>query len=91
MLYKKNIRNNKTDIKKKEKKMKKNEMNKKEKWKPYGWRLNGYSTRNMNCVITTCTRKTTHWNFKTLEVATFEKVRENSTGEKKYEKKYTGK
>jgi hypothetical protein len=36
MLYKKNIRNNKTDIKKKEKKMKKNEMNKKEKWKPYG-------------------------------------------------------
>jgi hypothetical protein len=27
--------------------------------KPYRWRLNGYSARNMNCVTTTCIRKST--------------------------------
>jgi hypothetical protein len=54
-------------------------------WKPYGWRLNGYLARNMNCVIAICTRKTTHWYFKTFDFkrrdfwkSTGEKIREKS-------------
>ena len=50
----------------------------------------------MNCVITTCTRKTTDILKRSISnVATFEKVRENSTGKnvrgKKYGNKITGK
>jgi hypothetical protein len=51
--------------------------------------LNGYSAWNMNCDITTCTRKTTNWYFKTLDFKRrdFWKVRENSTVKKSTGKK----
>jgi hypothetical protein len=46
---------------------------------PFVWRLNGYSARNMKCAITTCTRKSTSWYFKTLDFKRCEvwKVRKN--------------
>ena len=60
--------------------------------KLYGWRLNGYSGRNMKCVITTCTRKTTNWYFKTLDFKrTIEKVRGKKSTGNKYGKKKTKK